>query len=434
VDADVIIIGAGLAGLTAARDLADTGRSVTVLEARDRIGGRTWTGTLAGTDVMVEWGGTWVHPDTQPSVARAIDRYGVRTSPHATPTTFAWHTDGRLRTGPTVEADLRRALEEFDDAFSVIKARLTAMDADPEPIALTALADIDVSVTDWLAGQEHSVAAGEALRAFAASMGGGEPARLSVLALLMDVIQTGYRIDHAWTDLGSTFTDGTRSLTTAIAVGLDVRQRHIVRRIRQDDHGVEVTLDGGTSFRAPVAVVAVPINTWRDLAFDPPLSGAKARAASDGQPGHASKVIAVARDVPAGFAAFGWETPLQAMVSMRSVGDDAQLVVGFDGRDAVDASDRAAVEGAVHAFVPDAAVQAFGGHDWSADPFARGTWLAVPPSWITDGTFDALEGADDRLVFAGSDVSREGGGWIEGALASGHVAARTTADLLAVTA
>ena len=55
-DADVIVIGAGLAGLTAARDLADGGRRVIVLEARDRLGGRTWTGTMPGTDEPVESG------------------------------------------------------------------------------------------------------------------------------------------------------------------------------------------------------------------------------------------------------------------------------------------------------------------------------------------------------------------------------------------
>ncbi len=429
-DADVIVIGAGLAGLTAARDLADAGRRVTVLEARDRIGGRTWTGTLPGTDVMVEWGGTWVHPDTQPAVARAIERYGIRTAPHAAPTNFAWHTNGRLRTDTAVEADLRRAFEEFDDAFAAIRTRLTAAG----DVDLAALADIDVAVTDWLDRHGQSEVASEALLAFAASMGGGDPARLSVLAMLLDVVETGYRIDHAWTDLGSTFTDGTRSLATAIADGLDIRLGHVVRRIRSDESGAEVTLEGGATLRAPVVIVATPINTWRDVAFEPGLTGARARAATDGQPGLASKVIAVARNVPAAFAAFGWATPVQAMVSMRSVGDDAQLVVGFDGLGAVDPSDRIAAEDAVRAFVPGAEILAWGGHDWIADPFSRGTWLAMPPAWLTDGTFDALEGPDGRLVFAGSDVSPEGAGWIEGALASGHVAAAGAAELLAVTA
>ena len=60
-DRDVVIVGAGPAGLTAARELRKAGLSVAVLEARDRVGGRTWTDTVDGA--MLEIGGQWVSPD-----------------------------------------------------------------------------------------------------------------------------------------------------------------------------------------------------------------------------------------------------------------------------------------------------------------------------------------------------------------------------------
>jgi monoamine oxidase len=56
---DVIVIGGGFAGVTAAREAAQRGRSVLLLEARDRIGGRTWTAPWAGASI--EYGGAWVH-------------------------------------------------------------------------------------------------------------------------------------------------------------------------------------------------------------------------------------------------------------------------------------------------------------------------------------------------------------------------------------
>ncbi len=71
---DVVVIGAGFAGVTAARDLSLAGRSVVLLEARDRVGGRTYTGEAFGR--RVEFGGTYVHW-TQPHVWRELQRHGI---------------------------------------------------------------------------------------------------------------------------------------------------------------------------------------------------------------------------------------------------------------------------------------------------------------------------------------------------------------------
>ena len=427
-DADVVVIGAGLAGLTAARDLHVIGRRVVVLEARDRLGGRTWTGPLPGTDLQVEWGGTWVHPETQPNIAEAIHTYGLRTNPPTAPTSFAWHVEGTLRTGADIDADWERALDEFDRPFAAIRDRLVEASGTGD---LASLADLDIAVPDWLATQDTSSASKEALLAYTAAMGGGEPARLGVLPLIVDALQMGYRLDEEWTDVGTSFRDGTVALVEALAAGLDVRLGHVVRGVRRDGSEVAISIDGGAVLRASTAIVAIPLNCWRDVVFDPPRGASKARAAASGQPGHSSKVLAVARGVPADFEAMGWDTPLQALVSLRAVGDDSQLLIGFAGRGRVDGTDPIAVASAVRAFVPEAEVVAHGGHDWSADPFARGTWCALPPGWMTDGTFDALEAAEGRLLFAGGDISADGAGWIEGALASGHLAATTAIGLLA---
>jgi monoamine oxidase len=428
VDADVIVIGGGLAGLTAGRDLREAGHRVIVLEARDRLGGRTWTGTLPGTDVRVEWGGTWVHAGTQRAVAAAIERYGLQMDPPLEPTTFEWHVEGRLRTGPGVPEALERSVDEFEGPFEAIRRRLARVTT---PDDLGALADLDVAVPAWLAGLGRSRAAGEAFLGFAAAMGGGDPARLGALPLVLDAVQTGYRIDSAWRDIGTSFADGTQALVDAVASGQETRLGHVVRSLTHGRDDVEVALDGGAVLRARAAVVAMPLNVWRDVRFDPPLGAAKSGAAATGQPGHSSKVLAVARGVPGGLGAIGWDVPLQAMVATRPVGDDAQLVVGFAGRGRVDGDDPEAVRAAIRCYAPEATVIAHGWHDWTSDAYARGTWCALPPGWLTDGTFAALESPEGRLAFAGGDLAPDGAGWIEGALASGGRAAERVHAMLA---
>src|SRR5829696_3102836 len=79
-EADVCVVGAGLAGLTATRDLEAGGASVVVLEARDRVGGRLLNEPLAGTDHVVEVGGQWIGP-TQDRLAALAAQLGVATHP-----------------------------------------------------------------------------------------------------------------------------------------------------------------------------------------------------------------------------------------------------------------------------------------------------------------------------------------------------------------
>ena len=94
----MIVAGAGLAGLRAARDLAEAGRSVLLLEARDRPGGRTWTRPFAGSGPMVEMGGSWFAPGHAEARAE-LARYGLATRTYDAPSAVRWRTGGELRDG-----------------------------------------------------------------------------------------------------------------------------------------------------------------------------------------------------------------------------------------------------------------------------------------------------------------------------------------------
>ena len=93
---DVVVVGAGFAGLTAARELSLRGHSVLVLEARDRIGGRTWTTERLGR--TLELGGTWVHW-TQPHVWAELSRYGLEVVASPEPRRAYWWAQGERHEG-----------------------------------------------------------------------------------------------------------------------------------------------------------------------------------------------------------------------------------------------------------------------------------------------------------------------------------------------
>ena len=79
-------------------------------------------------------------------------------------------------------------------------------------------------------------------------------------------------------------------------------------------------LEDGGRLTGRAAIVALPLNVWHDVVFDPPLTGGKAGAASRGHVGRSSKVLAIARNIPDHLAGIGWDVPLQAVFSMGAVG------------------------------------------------------------------------------------------------------------------
>ena len=93
---DVDVVGGGFDGATAARELQHAGLRTVLLEARDRLGGRTWTSTFCGK--QVEMGGTWVHWH-QPSVWSELRSYGLEVTEPTPPTKAGWLVGGELRLG-----------------------------------------------------------------------------------------------------------------------------------------------------------------------------------------------------------------------------------------------------------------------------------------------------------------------------------------------
>ncbi len=108
---EALVIGGGVAGLVAARELATGGLSVTVLEARERLGGRLLRRPFAGTETTVEFGGAWFSVADMKPLARELERYGLGVTHDPPAATYRWFSGGSMRDSAPVPREEGRALE-----------------------------------------------------------------------------------------------------------------------------------------------------------------------------------------------------------------------------------------------------------------------------------------------------------------------------------
>lgn len=426
-DHDTIVIGAGFAGLTAARDLGEAGNSVLVLEARDRIGGSTWYQPEAFDGFGLEMGGTWIVPQ-QTHVFDEIRRYGIPVTDGELPSRLTWSERGKVR-----DTLLPVDAQEYPELERAVRALIEAGERiDPDrPLSEQNLADLDVPISSWA---DDAGLSGNARDLLLSWFCGCANAHEDVGSAL-DVIRWLAAMDNSlWgmiqaSVLGHTFTDGTVSLARAIAddSGARIRLGCPVRRVDGDDDGVTVTVESGEPLRARRVLVTVPIGVLGDIAFTPSLPADKLSAAAENHAGQGQKIWALARNVDEDLSGFGWGTDFDYVGAMGSTERGVVLVCFAPEHDRVDASDLADVQRAVREFAQEAEVVDAHTHAWVDDEYSRGTWAT-----FRAGQFDRYELAlgrpEGRVHFAGSHTARRWRAFIDGAVESGR---RAAAEILA---
>jgi monoamine oxidase len=427
-DHDVLVVGGGLAGLIAARELRHAGHRVLLLEGRDRLGGRAFTSEFAGTDV--ELGGMSVHW-FQPHIWAELTRYGLTYDIPAEPTRWSYLSRGEMRHS-TVEELAPRMTELFQRVFP---DSLETLPVPHQPLLVAdAVAAIDhlsmqdrIDQTD-LTTEERDLLNGVLATACSAPCSDG-----ALTAMLRWFSLPGRDFGLMLEAVGM-FNIRTRDLVDAILADArpDVRLATPVARIEQRDDRVAATTRDGETHSAPAAVVAVPLNTLTAIDFSPALDAIKQAEAKRGQASRGIKLWAhVCGELEPFFVQAPDDHPITFLETSEVREDGSQLLCAF-GPDAelLVPGDEAAVRCAFAELLPDGVeVVEVTGHDWWTDEFSRGTWSVYRPGQLS-GALAALQAPHGRVEFAGGDFADGWNGFMDGAIESGLRAARSVTQLL----
>jgi monoamine oxidase len=289
----------------------------------------------------------------------------------------------------------------------------------------------DVSLADYLARLDAPSATLDLISAWWTVSGNADKALAPATELLGSLAYwdgTPDGISQVWAE---TLVGGVPELVARMLADAGARSllEAAVAEVAQADD-VRLTTRDGRTFTAAAAVLATGLNPMAGVRVTPPLANAKARAVAVGHAGRAVKVWARARGVAVGVLATGGGRGIEWMFSERLASDGRTLIVGF-GVAAGGWQPRLPDDGieAVHRFFPEARDIEVDWHDWLADPFARGTWVAGIAGAADAHAYDTWR-RDGRLAFASSDIAPDAAGWFDAAVISGEAAASEVMAML----
>ncbi|RJF91871.1 flavin monoamine oxidase family protein [Noviherbaspirillum saxi] len=429
VDYDVIVLGGGFAGVTAARDSSKNGYKTLLLEARDRLGGRTFTSEFAGH--KVELGGTWIHW-TQPFVWAEVQRYQLDVV--ETPkgkivepgTTLKVLVDGRCETldkpeqlGPVFGAFNKY----FADASAIWERPYDTAFCLPEVLKHEKLSALDAAQKMNLTPVQRVV-----LEAYLMGLSHGPASQAAYVEVSRWWALPGGNM-KALFDAGGryTFKDGTVSLINKMIEDgkFEMRLKTPVKSV--DDRGdhVVVTTVNGQRYTAAAVIVGLPMNVVHNVQFTPALDPRVVEAGREKHVGCGIKLMIKVKGRLAKnkVTALGPASHPLPIVSTYVAEDDYTIMTMF-GSDPkrIDYRDKAAVQAALRDYFPEAVVEQVHFNPWTDDPYSQGTWCDYKPGWF-EKYLPHFQKDRGRVVFGQGDHGEGWRGFIDGAIGAGMGAA-----------
>ena len=460
---DVLILGAGAAGLAAARDLSVGGRNVIVLEARDRIGGRIFTCRDPAAAIPIELGAEFVHGKS-PELWHLAQRAHLKL--YEVSDRHLYFENGKLIKSKNFWAKIESLNEKMRSAGT------------------------DQSFKDFLSSLPDDEETRRAKAIAVRYVEGFHAARIDRIGI-HGLVKANEAADSIEGDKSFRFLNGYDSLVDALraeaeAYGATIRLNTVIKEIRRSGNGVEAVCDSGSgvsSFAASRAIITLPLGVLQTspdqpaaVRFIPELPPDKQTAIKNLEMGHVLRIVLSFRERfwetltcwdqnnnPAKFADAGFihcpglplptwwsQLPIRAPVLVGWVGgpNADRISRSSTSRHAVadqTESDNAHLAQAagepLGSFVLDQAIgsltrifdlsteyirdrlAAYYFHDWQHDPFSRGAYGYVPVAGLDD-QLALSQPVDSTLFFAGEATSVGHIGTVHGAIMSGQRAAR----------